>query len=47
MICCTQGYSSDELAALEEAGVVGHRPAPGSALERWGETMRAATSGTK
>ena len=39
------GYSADELAALEAAGVVGHRPMPGSPLERWGETLRAATAG--
>ena len=37
------GYSDDELAAFEASGVVGHVPMPGGALERWGNTMRAAT----
>ena len=38
------GYTEDELAAFEAAGVVGHRPLPGGALERWGETMRNAAA---
>jgi crotonobetainyl-CoA:carnitine CoA-transferase CaiB-like acyl-CoA transferase len=44
-VLAAAGYSEEELATFEAAGVTGHRPFPGSPLEKWGSVMRAATDG--